>query len=549
MAEFATAFGIVTGVIGLVPLCGKGYNFIESIVTADRHAEEQLIRIQIQRMDLDAWARVWEIPESIPLKRTESKIQRFVDKDKRLGYNMLKTFSVISNMFANQLERALPSHVSSNQDPINLETVSRVYGEEIKRRHKAGQQAQGLELIRDIAAFKARAQQLVKRRYRAHEERRRSNKEKSFLLSGDYLDVQEFDIKDNSSASGSTEVTLAISKRVRKTRYIEWKPYAYEVVKVSDDYDIKTHRQIDKKAEDDTMALSDFFNVEDRPAAFRILPFLGIFRDEERRRFGFVYEPPEYIENLEGHRIMEGQIAKLRMPRSLLQQLEMDSGLSSPIVWPLGDRFKLASTLAQCLYVLHAAGWVHKNIRSSSVIFLPHESTHGGAPSGDTTTKDITKPYLCGFGHSRPGQLPENEPAPVQRHKQQQSAGNSSFPSRSKTYWNITLDQYHHPAKRVDSSLSYTQAFDLYSLGVVLLELGLWQPLSTVESTTNLRNDPEVLREHLFKIARNELPGQVGKIYANVVIECLKVGADTSDATVQEILCWKVAAALDACTA
>ena len=49
MAEFATAFGIVTGIVGLVPLCGKGYTFIESILTADRHAEEQLIRIQIQQ--------------------------------------------------------------------------------------------------------------------------------------------------------------------------------------------------------------------------------------------------------------------------------------------------------------------------------------------------------------------------------------------------------------------------------------------------------------------------------------------------------------------
>lgn len=50
MAEFATAFGIVTGVIGLVPLCGTGYTFIERIVSADRHAEEQLIRLQIQKM-------------------------------------------------------------------------------------------------------------------------------------------------------------------------------------------------------------------------------------------------------------------------------------------------------------------------------------------------------------------------------------------------------------------------------------------------------------------------------------------------------------------
>ena len=49
MAEFATAFGIVTGVVGLIPLCGKGYAFIESIVSANRHAEEQLIRIRMQQ--------------------------------------------------------------------------------------------------------------------------------------------------------------------------------------------------------------------------------------------------------------------------------------------------------------------------------------------------------------------------------------------------------------------------------------------------------------------------------------------------------------------
>lgn len=84
---------------------------------------------------------------------------------------------------------------------------------------------------------------------------------------------------------------------------------------------------------------------------------------------------------------------------------------------------------------------------------------------------------------------------------------------------------------------------------MVLLELGLWQPLSSFDATTNLRNDPEVLREHLLKIARNELPGQVGQIYTNVVIKCLKVSANEDDSKVQDLLCWKVAAALDACTA
>ena len=118
-----------------------------------------------------------------------------------------------------QLERALPSHVSSNRDPRNLETVSKVYGEEIERRQKAGQKAQGLELIRDIAAFKARAQHLVKRRHELQEEKPELI-EKSFLMSGNYLDFEDFDVIDNSSTSGSTEVYLATRKSDGKTKYI-----------------------------------------------------------------------------------------------------------------------------------------------------------------------------------------------------------------------------------------------------------------------------------------------------------------------------------------
>ena len=49
MAEGAAAFGIVTGVVGLLPLCAQGCSFIENVVKADRHAEEQMIRIQMQQ--------------------------------------------------------------------------------------------------------------------------------------------------------------------------------------------------------------------------------------------------------------------------------------------------------------------------------------------------------------------------------------------------------------------------------------------------------------------------------------------------------------------
>lgn len=49
---------------------------------------------------LSAWARVWEVPNIIPHKRTDLKLQRWVDKDQSMGYNILKTLAIISNMFA-----------------------------------------------------------------------------------------------------------------------------------------------------------------------------------------------------------------------------------------------------------------------------------------------------------------------------------------------------------------------------------------------------------------------------------------------------------------
>jgi len=41
----------------------------------------------------------------------------------------------------------------------------------------------------------------------------------------------------------------------------------------------------------------------------------------------------------------------------------------------------------------------------------------------------------------------------------------------------LTLDYYQHPAKVRDPSVPYRRLYDLYSLGCVLLELGLWTTL------------------------------------------------------------------------
>ncbi len=44
----------------------------------------------------------------------------------------------------------------------------------------------------------------------------------------------------------------------------------------------------------------------------------------------------------------------------------------------------------------------------------------------------------------------------------------------------VNLDYYQHPDKRWNPSLKYSRVHDIYSLGCVLLEIGLWKPLHEV---------------------------------------------------------------------
>lgn len=73
---------------------------------------------------------------------------------------------------------------------------------------------------------------------------------------------------------------------------------------------------------------------------------------------------------------------------------------------------------------------------------------------------DLTQPVIAGFSNARSDDLDESEPLSVHR------------PAT-----NVTLDCYYHPAKRQLRHQRYVPGYDLYSLGCVLLEIGLWQPI------------------------------------------------------------------------
>ena len=96
----AEAFGIVAGVIGLLPICANGCYFIESICKAHGAVEEQMVRVQLQRRVLKAWGHVWEVPLEIPKRRTDMRLQRWIDHNQPLANDVFDMLSDISNLFA-----------------------------------------------------------------------------------------------------------------------------------------------------------------------------------------------------------------------------------------------------------------------------------------------------------------------------------------------------------------------------------------------------------------------------------------------------------------
>jgi len=164
----------------------------------------------------------------------------------------------------------------------------------------------------------------------------------------------------------------------------------------------------------------------------------------------------------------------------------------------LGDKFKLASALATSIAEFHKVEWLHKNISSANVIFFP--------PPGSSPEKHITRPYIIGFNHSRPTL----------------GITDGSFDRR--------YQDHQHP-EYLRNQLQYTYKFDYYSFGVVLLEIGYWEPLQDITRGWNYSS--EEFRDRLLTNRVPRLKAIMGDVYFNVVDVCLRsafiVGGESRD--------------------
>lgn len=192
------------------------------------------------------------------------------------------------------------------------------------------------------------------------------------------------------------------------------------------------------------------------------------------------------------------------VPRSLRDLL-----LNSPAPESLSQRFAIARQLATAVAYIHIFGFVHKNIRPESILTF--------------TSKNVLQQhiYLAGFETFRKDEA------------WTQKVGDDS----------LDRNVYRHFSRQGASpDWEYIMQHDIYSLGVCLLEIGLWQSLieyttvgiglqprlSAVLDLTAKADEDQLsfhlrttLRTTLLDLAARKLPRYMGSKYAEVVITCL----------------------------
>jgi hypothetical protein len=186
-------------------------------------------------------------------------------------------------------------------------------------------------------------------------------------------------------------------------------------------------------------------------------------------------------------------------PRTLLGLFSAKDGIEPP---SLTTRIQLALEIARIVRNFHRADWLHK-VRSENILFFG---------SSNDPQQLIKAPKLAGFGYARLDRPTEISEQP------------SEDPKR---------DIYRHPDALGAPSESFNACMDLYSLGVVLLEIAEWRALQyLVNSVVNVDEEDvplsQVAKVRTFLISgqgkggTSKLRMRMGDIYADVCLMCLR---------------------------
>jgi len=163
-------------------------------------------------------------------------------------------------------------------------------------------------------------------------------------------------------------------------------------------------------------------------------------------------------------------------------------------------RLKIARWLCKTLSRIHSSGLLHRNLSTRSVIFFRRKS------GKLYESLALESPFLVDFEFARPvdGQTSCNFDPDLER------------------------DIRRHPEHQGLPCESFDYEHDIYALGVVLVELGLWMTASQIITNQNggaapgKEVSPVVIQNQLISTANQQLPTCMGVRFAQTVVQCLR---------------------------
>ncbi|KAK0726711.1 hypothetical protein B0T26DRAFT_671479 [Lasiosphaeria miniovina] len=252
------------------------------------------------------------------------------------------------------------------------------------------------------------------------------------------------------------------------------------------------------------------------PGSWTGLPRLvAYFEDMENSRYGLVYQFPRTFNPVSFEHLTRNPLYNLCSLSDLLARPDFEPKLEA--------KFRLAANLANTIFDLHARGITHGNLIDKNVSFCNAVGTDpeiSGITQGEV---DIRRPLVSSFDLFSD---PQSEDAP-----------------RPFSLYMHPLD----PRNSVQSPLlnhAGSKTFDLYSLAMVLLSVGLWTKLENLVPNAESGGVPESLL--------GQLAIRCGTLYTKAVQACWNAvdlemkGSHTADQIVSHVQ-FKASRYLEAC--
>jgi serine/threonine protein kinase len=178
----------------------------------------------------------------------------------------------------------------------------------------------------------------------------------------------------------------------------------------------------------------------------RCLGYIKIPQTDDATRFGIVFEEP----------LIHGAESKIVTLQDLLERQPHPS---------LSARLALCAVLARCVHSFHAVNWLHKALQPDNIIFF-----------SSSELPSLNEPFLSGFELSRPSIMDQ---------------------LTEKPRFDPLQDIYRHPnAQSSQADGKYRKSYDIYSLGVLMIQVALWKRIEDVVPLKDLaKAKPPALRE------------------------------------------------------